>query len=85
MKKNKTRQQPGHSERWLSTLTHSYITVTSAEALNCDTLTSQSQDAPSEVVRRAWARLLGLLTAVKVNIGNKGPAAQETVGSHYLK
>lgn len=51
----------------------------SAEALNCDTLTSQSQDdAPSlsEVVRLAWARLLGLLTAVKVNIGNKGPAAQ---------
>lgn len=48
----------------------------SAEALNCDTLTSQSQDdAPSlsEVVRLAWARLLGLLTAVKVNIG---PAAQ---------
>lgn len=44
----------------------------SAEALNCDTLTSQSQDdAPSlsEVVRLAWARLLGLLTAVKVNIG----------------
>lgn len=79
MKKNKTRQQPGHSERWLSTHPHSYITVMSAEALNCDTLTSQSQDdAPSlsEVVRLAWARLLGLLTAVKVNIGNKGPAAQ---------
>lgn len=65
-----------------------YITVTSAEALNFDKLTGKSPDdvlSLLEGVRLVWARPVGLLIVVKVNIDNKGAHVQEAIRDHYLK
>lgn len=59
----------------------------SAEAVNCDKLTGQSQiDALSvlEAVRLVWACLVGFLILVKVKMDNKGADAQLAIRAHYL-
>ncbi len=69
-------------------LHRSYITVMSAEALNCDKLTGQSHNrilGLLEVMRLVWACLSSFFILVKVNTSNKGAKAQAAIRGSYLK